>query len=655
MRPDQLPLLNSVSTPSVHPDGTWAVVAVTRADFRADSYVGQLWYVPLSKRDGKPRRITRGFRDTAPQFSPDGSLIAFLRAEQGKAPQLAVVESLGGEAVVITDAKKGVGEFAWSHDGTRLVYVTRIPEEGRYGTLDGVSADAEDPRHITELKFHSNGLGYTADQRKQLFVVEVPDVTAEPAIKPVGRAAKEEKDFSGVPTSVRLTDANADFSAPFFSADGRWVYAIAALHEGADADLASDLYRIPSTGGDPERFTTGDLAVFNGIAVGKNVYFVADANGETKRDFVGQNPGVWVTHTKGRRPQRLTEAETQHMAMSLSPCGQGVLAIEDHRGLSRLHLVTPTKDEVLLDKVLINGAAAVPGTSKVVCSVTTTTSPGEVMLVEGGRKTMLTDFGAALRAETTVVEPKQMTAKSFDGYPVHGWVLMPEGKGPHPVLLCIHGGPFAYYTGAFFDEFQTYVEAGYAVVACNPRGSAGYGEEHGKAIKGDMGNLDFRDIMSFYEAALRKYDGQLDANRAGVMGGSYGGYMTAWIIAHDHRFRGAIVERGFLDAATFTGASDIGWFFQHEYNTSDRATMDAQSPMTYVDQVKTPTFVIHSEKDYRCPISQGYRYYTELKLRGVEAELLAFPGENHELSRSGTPWHRRQRFDAILAWWAKHL
>lgn len=653
MRPEQLPLLRQVSAPSVHPDGTWAVVSVVRPDFDADAYTGQLWRIPLNRRDGVPRRITRGFCDTEPVVSPDGRMIAFVRAEQGSVGQVAVVDSHGGEPMVITDAKRGVGSLAWSPDSTRIAYTTRIPEEGRYGTLEGVSATQEDPRHITKIGFHSNGLGYTADQRRQVFVVNVPSLDDEPRVKPVGRAAKDRKEVSLVPEPVRVCEVDADLDDPAFSADGRWVYVVGALHETADTDLVSDLYRVPAKGGAPERVTTSDLSVEQVIVSGKEVYLLGAEVGESRRDFVGQNPGIYLSAAKGRRPRRLTDAESLAIQDAVA-CEGGVLAIEEHRGTSRLHRITPGSDEILLDKVVIQGAAAVPGSARVVVSVSTPTSPGEVWVVDGGKKTVLTDFAAELRAATTIVPAKALTARSVDGYPVHGWVLLPEGKGPHPVLLCIHGGPFASYHATFFDEFQTYVEAGYAVVACNPRGSAGYGEAHGKAIKGDMGNLDYRDIMSFLDHALAKVDG-LDASRVGVMGGSYGGYMTAWIIAHEQRFRGAIVERGFLDAATFTGASDIGWFFQHEYNGTDRAVMDAQSPMTYVDRVSTPTLVIHSEQDLRCPISQGYRYYTELKLRGVEAELLAFPGENHELSRSGTPWHRRQRFEAILAWWKRWL
>jgi len=166
--------------------------------------------------------------------------------------------------------------------------------------------------------------------------------------------------------------------------------------------------------------------------------------------------------------------------------------------------------------------------------------------------------------------------------------------------------------------------------------------------------VDFHDVMDFLGGALAG-DARLDPERVGIMGGSYGGYLTAWTIAHEHRFAAAIVERGFLDPVTFQGTSDIGSFFGDEYVGTDPALMAAQSPMAVVGQVRTPTLVLHSELDFRCPLEQATRYYTALKRQGTEAEMLIFPGEDHELTRSGRPRHRVERFEAVLEWWQRHL
>ena len=222
------------------------------------------------------------------------------------------------------------------------------------------------------------------------------------------------------------------------------------------------------------------------------------------------------------------------------------------------------------------------------------------------------------------------------------------------MLLAIHGGPFSQYSYSLYDEAQVYAGAGYVVVLGNPRGSSGYGEAHGRAIKHAMGTVDADDLLALLDAALAT-DG-VDRDRVGVMGGSYGGYMTTWLIGHvGERFRAAIVERAVTAFDSFTGSSDIGFTFTDEYAGSDPAAVAAQSPLTYVGKIDIPTLIIHSEHDWRCPVEQAQRLYVALRTRGVPTELLLFPGEGHELSRSGLPSHRLARFEAVLDWWARHL
>lgn len=658
MRPDQLPLLTTVSAPSVHPDGTWAVVATSRPDFDADAYTGQLVRVPL---DGSPaRRLTRGRHDTSPRFSPDGTLIGFLREGANERPQLHLLPAGGGEPLCVTNAPLGVSDFAFSRDGASLAFIARVPDDDRYGSLDDVDPAHEDPRHLTTLFNQSNGLGWVRDRRAHLFVVDVPDVFGEPVLTPIGRAAKgldpklvDERLF---PSAMQLTRGDAEHGAPAFSSDGASVLVTATRADGPE-NLVNDLLRVPLDGSEAVRLYEGHEGLDAGspTVAGHTVWLLGTDLGETGLDFVGTHTGVYRVVDGGL--QLRTDADVL-VESDLVADADGVLAITEHRGATRLLRVSETGTEILLDRdagVMLTGVARVGArpAGAVVASYQSGTSMGEVGLIENGRITPLTDFSAILRESTAVRVPEELTASAPDGYPVHGWVVRPDGEGPHPVLLMIHGGPFAAYTTAFFDEAQVYAEAGYAVVMCNPRGSAGYGREHGRAIKGSMGELDQADVLAFLDHAVAAVPG-LDGARVGIMGGSYGGYLTAWIIAHDSRWAGAIVERGYLDPASFIGSSDIGWFFPAQYN-GDKQAMDAQSPMLLTDRVRTPTFVVHSEDDLRCPLSQALRYYTQLKQSGVESELLVFPGENHELSRSGTPWHRRQRFEAILDWWARHL
>jgi acetyl esterase/lipase len=477
---------------------------------------------------------------------------------------------------------------------------------------------------------------------------------------------------------VRLTDSASGPSAamaPVVVGDQLFFVADELGPDGRDfAGRNPGVWRVPVAGGAAVRLTDeqsvhveGDLVVDGDgvLAVdlvrGDGVAIRLDGNGETDRWPL---PGS-VTAVGAGGGARVA------VLASASSMGELVLLPTDSRGISAPSGVTAASSGVAAAP---SGVAAGPsGVTAASSGVTAASSgvaaapsgvaagssgvaatPSVVIPANAGISARtLTDFSGPLREQATPVAPEELVATAPDGYEVHGWLVRPAGEGPRPVVLMIHGGPFAAYSSAFFDEAQVLAGAGYAVLMCNPRGSSGYGQKHGQAIVGAFGDRDSVDVLAFLDHALATVDG-LDAGRVGVMGGSYGGYLTAWLIAHEHRFAGAIVERGYLDPASFVGASDIGWFFPQAYHLS-REAMDAQSPLLLVSQVRTPTLVLHSEDDLRCPLSQAVRYYTELKLNGVETELLVFPGENHELSRSGSPVHRQQRFDAILDWWSRHL
>ncbi len=674
MKSEHLPLLNSVSAPAVHPDGSRAVVSVIRPDFDADAYVGQLWTVPLDpdekNPDHRPRRLTRGFRDTAPDFSPDGRALAFLRAAAGGKPQLHVVEAAGGEPQLLTAAPLGVSSFAWSPDSRSIVFGARTPDEGRYGSIDGVGAGSEDARLITDFQYRMNGLGYTADKPLQLFLIEVPQLDAEPKVAPAGRALKAlgaaaeaaETGASLLPDTKQLTTGPADHNDASFSADGGTIYFTASLHAGRDTDLVSGIYMVPAAGGQPQALTPANtepqtVSAVRQSADGQWLFYLAQDLGASGRDFVARNTALYAMPAAGGDATPLSDAESLDLtgASRIELRGTaGALVLNNARGTVELHEFVATGGHaVLLEGTrVITGAAE--GGGRLVVSFSDASTAGDVAVVDGGQVRRLTDFSAPLRSVAGISEPQELTLPSADGYPVHGWLVKPAGPGPHPVLLNIHGGPFAQYGVALFDEAQIYAGAGYAVLMCNPRGSAGYGQEHGRSIKERMGTVDMQDVLAFLDGAVEKFE-DLDAANVGIMGGSYGGYLTAWTISHDHRFRAAIVERGFLDPVSFTGSSDIGWFFGGEYTGPSAEQMAAQSPMARVENVRTPSLVIHSEEDLRCPVEQGQRYFTALKQQGVETGFLVFPGENHELSRSGTPHHRKQRFDEILKWWARYL
>ena len=447
----------------------------------------------------------------------------------------------------------------------------------------------------------------------------------------------------------------------------------AAIHPERDTDRRSDVVIFELTGdetelsgdqtGQPEPINaTGD---HGGLSVSSlryaddgRIFFLAADLGPSGTDFVGRCSALYVVEDSSVR--RLTDPAVHDIGDSCTeiiPRADGtVLAVEGDHGSHQLVSVAPDGEVSRLTDgpIDVTGvAAAADPTGAIMISYGRPDSFGDLGLVEPGGVRELTDFSSGVR-KLGIVRPTELTITGRDGYPVHGWLAVPDGDGPFPVLLMIHGGPFAAYGPQLFDETQVLTGAGYAVAYCNPRGSRTYGEDHGRAIRQRMGTVDLQDVLDFLDGAVAA-DPRVDGERAGILGGSYGGYLTAWTIAHDHRWRGAIIERGFLDPELFFGTSDIGAFFGREYVGDAADRIAAQSPQTQIAAVNTPSLLLHSELDLRCPLGQAERYYATLKRQGVDTELVIFPGENHELSRSGRPRHRRQRFETILDWWQRRL
>ena len=233
----------------------------------------------------------------------------------------------------------------------------------------------------------------------------------------------------------------------------------------------------------------------------------------------------------------------------------------------------------------------------------------------------------------------------------------------YPVLVSIHGGPFAQYGNGFFDEVQVYARAGYVVLFSNPRGSSGYSEAWGRAIRGPLeggpgwGTRDYEELMAVVDEALRRFD-FLDGERLGVVGGSYGGFMTTWIVAHTNRFRAACSERAVNQLLSAYGSSDIFYTFARHFGGWPWDGVDAylrHSPATYAHQIETPLLILHSEQDLRCNVEQAEHLFAILRLLKRDVEFVRFPAESHELTRSGAPVHRVMRFELLLEFFDRYL
>ena len=700
MKPEHLPLLRTPGRPSVHPLLPWAVVAVSRPDLEADAYRSQLWQVSLAGKD--PVQLTSGEHDSDPAVSPDGAWIAFIRRTES-GPQLALMDARGGEARVLTAHPFGTsGRPVWSPDSRRIAYTAPVPAAER---AEGASSPADEPaRRFTTLTYRLDGVGFTGDRPRQVFALDVPlhphPLDGDPSVL----------------TPVRLTEGEVSLAAPVWSPDSSFLL---ALRERADA-VRGDLVRIdvpaylpPESDDVPAqaqvtvietpfdvtgvafgnvffgRFEVdGEARTSEQVDGGQELYLTACALERDETNYIAKSSSLYrgdLGAATLTNLQRLTDPAVDDI---LPGVGSGALQVMDggmdarvlvlRRTRGRVELVWAEPLEVTEQTEQRNAVRLIPvnhsgnvigaqafGDGRILATLTLEDSSGEVVMLTPTHEDEytaenLTDLAAGLRAVAPARPNLELEGVSADGYPVHGWVVLPDpeiyGEGPHPVLLNIHGGPHAQYENTFFDETQAYVGAGYAVVFGNPRGSAGYGEAHARAIIDGFGDLDAQDVIALLDTALATYP-ELDATRQGVLGGSYGGYMTAWLTTRPEasRFTAAIVERGFLDPVSFVGSSDIGWYFGLAYLGNEPEKVAAQSPMAHIDSVTTPTLVIHSEHDWRCPVEQGQRWYVGLKRRGVETEFLLFPGEGHELSRSGRPRHRLQRFEAILEWWQRYL
>lgn len=262
--------------------------------------------------------------------------------------------------------------------------------------------------------------------------------------------------------------------------------------------------------------------------------------------------------------------------------------------------------------------------------------------------------------ETKTICPLEECNFTSDDITLYGWVMKPvgyeEGK-QYPAILDIHGGPRTVYGTVFYHEMQVWANQGYFVFFMNPRGSDGRGNGFAD-INGKYGTIDYEDLMKFTDVVLERYPA-IDQQRVGVTGGSYGGFMTNWIIGHTNRFKAAASQRSIANWISFAHTSDIGEFFTKDQQQAD--TWESveklwwHSPLKYADQVTTPTLFIHSNEDYRCPYSEGLQMYSALVEHGIEARLCMFKGENHELSRSGKPKHRVKRLEEITNWMQQHL
>jgi dipeptidyl aminopeptidase/acylaminoacyl peptidase len=643
MVPEDVYELTGAADPRLHPDGNVVAFVVWRIDREESEYRSSIW---LAAVDGSspPRQFTTGEkRDSSPRWSPDGSQLAFTSTRgDDKTSQLYVIPAEGGEARKLTELKEDPSEITWAPDGTRIAFSARVRDEA----YEEEEERKRRPRRFTRLNYKLDNVGWTGDRRQHLFVVPA-DGSEEPK---------------------QLTEGDFEDGSPAWSPDGRRLAFVSARSEFWDLELASDVFVIDAEGGEPKQLTDSDGGCDGPVwsPDGSQIVFLY-----VPGTLDWPHNGRVAVVSAGGGDQRLLTESLDRTCAPFPPIrppiwdGDRILfAVEDS---GNVHVYSVPADGSGAPEPVLDGERVVTGfdlqNGTFVHTQTTPTALAE--LYAGDRA--LTEVGQAFAGGRQLVEPERFKAASEDGTEVDAWIVRPPGFDPskrYPTLLAIHGGPFSQYSTGFFDEFQVYASAGYVVLYANPRGSSGYTEAWGRAIRGPSngegpgwGTVDYQDLMGVVDTALERFD-LIDPDRLGVLGGSYGGFMTTWIVGHTDRFRAAISERAVNNLVSAYGSSDLFWAFAGQFGSYLYEDFDAwveRSPSRYAGDIKTPLLIMHSENDLRCNIEQGEHLFITLRLRKHDVEMVRFPAESHELSRSGSPVHRVERFQIILDWFDRYL
>ncbi len=621
------------------PNGDRAAFVVKQANVEKNEYFSNLYVVELASRE--VRKLTGSGKDGDLAWDDDGVTVYFLskRLEVEDKTVLFRIRVDGGEAeqVAILPRK---AEALRSLGGGRFLYTSRVPQK-----CEPKRDDAKDYEVLEEIPFWMNGSGFTDRRRKHLFAYDV--------------AAQAETDLTEEDIEVESFDVRGDRVA------------IVGRRFAGVAPIERELWLAKTDGSEKRQLALGDLRC-DGVRFFDDKTLVL--TGTTGVPYgQGQNREIYVLDVATEAATSLTPDWDRSVGNSIGgDCRHGAgptVRVEDGAiyvsvtGRSHMELLRISR------KGKVETVAVSPGSIDAYAVrdeslLTVELRPGrlqEIYLHKGKESACLTSLNDENLRDRAICDPVAFTATSPDGNEVDAWLFPPIGLAPGaraPLILWIHGGPRTAHSPVFFHEFQLLAGKGYAVLGSNPRGSSGRGNAYAD-IRGKYGTIDYDDLMAVVDEALRRFP-YLDRERLAVAGGSYGGFMTNWVIGHTDRFRAAVSERSISNWVQKFCSTDIGYFFNHDQIGATPWSDGGEklwwhSPLRYADRAKTPTLFIHSEQDYRCTLAEGIQMFTALRYHGVATRLVMFREENHELSRSGKPKHRIRRLEEIVAWYERHL
>jgi dipeptidyl aminopeptidase/acylaminoacyl peptidase len=657
----------------ISPDGTKAVVVVNRKAVKNENeyyYTRHLYLLDLTGKE-QPRQLTYGDRsDLAPTWSPDGKTIAFTRAD-GDKQQIWLLPVTGGEAHVLTKAEHGASNPRWSPDGKKIMYTSSIPqyaidgkstwEYERPGRTPGDEPNFKNMKADEKKKVANSPDGNLAEMRAWLAknasegnprVLNRQNMQGELNLQP-------DESFNHIfikelndQPAVQLTTGLQNFDSPSWSPDGKTIICDSKAFEvHPDRERDSDIWTIDVASKAAKILLKWTDYSLNGPEYSPDGTMIVFTASTTKGRGYAQNQIATAT-SAGANPVAITASlDRDAGGATWSADSKTIYFTAQIDGDIPLYSV-PAKGGAIT-KVVGNDSGVndfdVAG-DKVICAITETRNPWEVYqfsIKDPKSIKQITQLNEEWLKERTIISPKEYWLTRPDGTKVQYWVMEPVGKRDgvkYPTILNIHGGPSAMWGPGIFSmwhEYQLENAWGYGLVYCNPRGSGGYGDKFKRANFKDWGVGPAGDILGSLDDAIKNHP-WIDKDQLFVEGGSYAGYMVAWIVSHDNRFKAANAQRGVYELSTFMGEGNA-WrlvpehFGGYPWEKETREVLNFNSPLTYVDKINTPLLIIHGDQDLRTGVIQSEVLYKSLKILGKPVEYIRYPREGHELTRSGNP------------------
>lgn len=638
--------LEYISDPQISPDGNRIIYVRNFKDVMTDRNLSNLWMVNTDGSQNRP--LTTGNQnDSQPRWSHDGTKIVFKSNMKDDRVKLYMMWVDSKDVVALTNTPESPGAVSWSWDDTHLAFSMFVPAAKKSPiTLplkpEGAKWNAP-PIYIDQMNYRGDGQGYLKSGNEQLFIISTD---------------------GGTPRQLTFT-AN-DHGNPIWSKDGKSLYFDANLHENHEMEPRnSEIYQLTISTGAIKALTSRK-GPDNGAVLSPDGSQIAYTGfDDTYQGYTVSN--LYIMNADGSGSKIVTKDLDRDISNPIwEDNGKGLYFQYDEKGDTKIgHVALTGKIRTITNQLgglslgrPYNAASYSEAKNKLSYTLGGTDHPADLAVWNGGETTRITNVNKDLFADKQLGNVKEIWWKSsYDNRDIQGWIVTPpnfDSTKKYPLILEIHGGPFASYGSVFSAEIQMYAAAGYVVLYSNPRGSTGYGQEFGNLIHHDYPNHDYEDLMSGVDAVIKM--GNIDTNNLFVTGGSGGGVLTAWIVGKTNRFKAAVVAKPVINWYSFVLYADSPAFF-YKYWFGDKPWDNPEaylkrSPLSYVGNISTPTMVLGGEDDYRTPISEMEQLYTALKIQQVETAMVRIPGASHGIANK--PSNLIAKIASILAWFDKY-